>query len=328
MIEIRNLSKRYGEVEALRDINLIVPDRAITAVVGASGAGKSTLAKIVSLLEKPSGGEILVNGVNLARLSGRELREARRAIGTIFQSSALLSRKTAAENIALPLEFLGVVQSDIDRRVKELLEAVGLSDYAKRYPAELSGGQRQRVGIARSLALRPKVLLSDEATSGLDPLVTQSILNLLKRLRDEYDLSIVMITHEMDAVRVAADYVAAIAGGSIVEQGSIGDLLADPTSPTGAQLAPLRAIDASLAITADITYGGGVPQDWLASLGEKIGARLYMLGANIEEVRGDLRGRARIGLEFSGESPDRERLNAAFRGFGLDAHFHNEKIAL
>lgn len=186
MIEIERLSKHYrapdGRVtEVLKNITLQVPEASITAVVGPSGAGKSTLAKCISLLEQPSGGSIRVNGSDLSRLDGEALRRARRAIGTVFQSSALLQRKSAWENIALPLRYLGVVERDIRARVGELLESVGLSHKASAFPAQLSGGQRQRIGIARALALRPSVLLADEATSGLDPEATATILELLKK---------------------------------------------------------------------------------------------------------------------------------------------------
>jgi D-methionine transport system ATP-binding protein len=330
VIEIRHLFKSYPQrdgvvVPVLRDINLTVADKSITAIVGPSGAGKSTLSKCISLLEHPTEGSILVNGQDLSRLSGEALRRQRRAIGTIFQSSALLHRRTAAQNIALPLEFLGVVESDIRRRVQELLAAVELSDKADCYPAQLSGGQQQRVGIARALALHPKVLLSDEATSGLDPQVTESILRLLRRLRDEFDLSIILITHEMDVVRSVADSVAAISGGRIVEQGRIQDLVANPLSPIGRQLVPLRVIEGGNAQTVvEVTYGadGVVPGDWLSGVGEQLNARVHLLGANVEAIGDHLHGRARISLEFRDGSVDDAALLAVFRAFGLAAAVH------
>lgn len=201
MIAIDDLHKSYrtadGRLSAvLKGLSLQVPERSITAVVGPSGAGKSTLARCISLLERPDSGSIRINGLDLSVLSGEALRRERRAIGTVFQSSALLSRRTAWENVALPLAWLGVVERDIKARVGELLESVGLSHKADAWPAQLSGGQRQRIAIARALALRPSVLLADEATSGLDPQATASVLTLLKRLRDEYQLAIVLITHE------------------------------------------------------------------------------------------------------------------------------------
>lgn len=331
MIEIRNLSKSYPQADGsvarvLKDISLTVPDQTITAIVGPSGAGKSTLSRCVSLLEAPTEGSILVNGKDLSRLSGAELRTERRAIGTIFQSSALLTRRTAAENIALPLEFLGVVPADIQKRVDELLEAVGLVDKANLYPAQLSGGQRQRVGIARALALHPRVLLSDEATSGLDPEVTESILALLKRLRDELHLSIVMITHEMDAVRAVADEVAAIFGGRLVEQGRIQDLVANPESALGRQLVPLKSVEASdpRHAVAEVVYGadGIVPDDWMTTLGEKLAARIHLLGANVERVRGKLHGRVRVALEWRRDAASAKHVHAAFQALGLSVSLH------
>ena len=198
MIAIDDLHKSYrtadGRLSAvLKGLSLQVPERSITAVVGPSGAGKSTLARCISLLERPDSGSIRINGQDLSALSGEALRRERRAIGTVFQSSALLSRRTAWQNVALPLAWLGVVERDIKARVGELLESVGLSHKADAWPSQLSGGQRQRIGIARALALRPSVLLADEATSGLDPQATASVLALLKRLRDEYQLAIVLI---------------------------------------------------------------------------------------------------------------------------------------
>ena len=254
MIAIDDLHKSYrtadGRLSAvLKGLSLQVPERSITAVVGPSGAGKSTLARCISLLEQPDSGSIRINGKDLSALSGEALRRERRAIGTVFQSSALLSRRTAWENVALPLAWLGVVERDIKARVGELLESVGLGHKADAWPAQLSGGQRQRIGIARALALRPSVLLADEATSGLDPQATASVLALLKRLRDEYQLAIVLITHEMDAVRTAADAVAEIRDGTIVQYGRIEDLLARPDSLLGQQLLPLTPAAAAACST-------------------------------------------------------------------------------
>jgi D-methionine transport system ATP-binding protein len=326
MIEIQGLSKSYALADGsiaqiLRDINLTVPDQSITAIVGPSGAGKSTLSKCISLLERPTTGSILVNGKDLSHLSGEALRHERRAIGTIFQSSSLLNRKTVAQNIALPLEFLGVLETEIEQRVKTLLDAVGLAEKANYYPAQLSGGQKQRVGIARALALYPKVLLSDEATSGLDPQVTESILALIKHLRDELGLSIILITHEMDVVRSVADNVAAIDGGTIVEQGRIQELIANPDSPTGRQLIPLKTVEPAHPEhwLADVTYGaeGVVPQDWLATLSERLYTRISLVGANVERVRGHLHGRARISLDFSQSRPNEAEVQSVFESLGL-----------
>lgn len=310
MIAVRGLSKRFvgpdgRAVDVLRNVNLEVPDRTITAVIGPSGAGKTTLSKCISLLEKPTGGSVFVNGKNLAGLAGAALRTERRAIGTIFQSSALLRRKTAAQNIALPLEYLGVVRTDIDRRVTELLDLVGIADKSGFYPGQLSGGQRQRVGIARALALHPQVLLSDEATSGLDPDATAAILELLKNLRDELGLSIILITHEMDVVRTVADQVAVLRAGSIVESGSVRELIADSQSPIGRQLLPIKAsrdYDRTLLLL-EVNYGAdrAVPADWISLAGVELRARIHILGAVIEEIGAHPAGRLLVSLAFDSD---------------------------
>ncbi|WBL20114.1 ATP-binding cassette domain-containing protein [Citricoccus sp. NR2] len=179
-----------------------------------------------------------MNGEQLTGLPERKLRLARRRIGTVFQSASLLSRKTAAENVALPLNLLGVTPAKVKSRVGELLERVGLSHRANHFPHQLSGGQQQRVGIARALALRPSVLLSDEATSGLDPQTTRSVVELLRELRDDLGLAIVFVTHEMDTVLHAADSAALLNHGRIAEQGRLVDLLRDPSSALGRALQP------------------------------------------------------------------------------------------
>ncbi|RFU49289.1 methionine ABC transporter ATP-binding protein [Paraburkholderia sp. DHOC27] len=329
MISIRELSKRYvgksgAPVEVLRGINLEVPDRTITAVIGPSGAGKTTLSKCISLLEKPSSGSVLVNGKDLSSLGAAQLRHERRAIGTIFQASALLERRTAAENVALPLEYLGVVRRDIERRVAELLEHVGLADKAHLYPAQLSGGQRQRVGIARALALHPQVLLSDEATSGLDPQATESILALLRQLRDEFNLSIILITHEMDVVRTVADNVAVLRAGQIVETGSVSSLVGDPDSQIGRQLLPIRfaANGAADAMSFEVRYATqrDVPEDWISLLGDALQARVRLRSGIVEDIHGRRAGRAQIGLAFlPGANADAGRAIRVMASLGLYA---------
>jgi ABC-type polar amino acid transport system ATPase subunit len=218
MIEVTALTKRYGSLTVLDGVDFAVQAGEIAAVVGPSGAGKSTLARCINLLEKPTSGSILVDGKDLTRLSRRELRSARRAIGTVFQSASLLQRMTAAENVALPMRYLDISHSARVTRVHELLDRVGMLHRANHYPAQLSGGQQQRIGLARGLALKPSVLLADEPTSGLDPQTTASILKLLAELRDELRVAVVLITHEMDVVRNVADSVARLHEGKIIER--------------------------------------------------------------------------------------------------------------
>ena len=224
MIAIDDLHKSYrtadGRLSAvLKGLSLQVPERSITAVVGPSGAGKSTLARCISLLEQPDSGSIRINGQDLSALSGEALRRERRAIGTVFQSSALLSRRTAWENVALPLAWLGVVERDIKARVGELLESVGLSHKADAWPAQLSGGQRQRIGIARALALNPKVVIADESVSALDVSIRAQIINLMLDLQREMGIAFLFISHDMAVVERISHRVAVMYRGRIVEIG-------------------------------------------------------------------------------------------------------------
>lgn len=325
MISIEQLTKVYGQgagaTLVLDRLDFSVAAGEIFAVVGQSGAGKSTLAQCVNLLERPTSGEVIVNGENLSALSERQLRIARRRIGTIFQSDGLFSRRTAAQNIALPLEYLGVTAAESQRRVAELLERVGLSDRAQRFPHELSGGQRQRVGIARALALRPSILLSDEATSGLDPESTSSIVALLKELRTDLGLSILFITHEMDTVLQVADSVARLDHGHIVESGRIVDLLRDPDSGLGHSLRPCRAHIGTPHGDSEwfLTYtSAGVPTDWVSRLASDLGTRISLLGASIETVGGAIVGHASVGITGI-HADDTARVRRAAGALGLDA---------
>lgn len=324
MIEIDSLRKHYPTaggktVEVLKGLSLTVPAGSITAVVGPSGAGKSTLAKCISLLERPSSGSIRVNGEDLSRLSGEALRRERRAIGTVFQSSALLARKTAWENIALPLQWLGVVPGQVKQHVDQLLDSVGLSDKAGYYPAQLSGGQRQRVGIARALALKPSVLLADEATSGLDPQATASILQLLQQLRQQFGLAIVLITHEMDVVRSTADAVAEIRDGQLVQQGKLRDLLSTPGSALGEQLFPLRPLSASADLLLQLTYATPLATDWIGRVSQQFHCQIDLLAAHVEEVGGQLAGRMQIGVRFNPRPLEAGALIAQLAELGIIA---------
>jgi D-methionine transport system ATP-binding protein len=326
MIQIEQLTKVFGhgahEALVLDRLDFSVDAREIFAVVGPSGAGKSTLAQCVSLLERPTSGSVVVNGENLSQLTERRLRVARRRIGTIFQADGLFSRRTAAANIALPLEYLGVTSAEAKRRVGELLDRVGLSEKANQYPYQLSGGQRQRVGIARALALRPSVLLSDEATSGLDPEATASIVALLKELRDDLDLSILFITHEMDTVLQVADSVARLDRGHIVESGRLVDLLSDPGSRLGRSLQPRRSHENASHGSAvwHVTYGSTpVPTDWVTRLSAELDTSVSLLGASIESVRGATVGHATVAIDGF----DSERVAAALTGLGLHARLES-----
>ncbi|MCV7281742.1 ATP-binding cassette domain-containing protein [Mycolicibacterium flavescens] len=303
MIELTDLTKVYGRGDdrtvVLDRINFRVEQGEILAVVGPSGAGKSTLAQCINLLTLPTAGSVVVNGEDLTTLSSQKLRVARRRIGTVFQSSGLFERRTAAENVALPLDYLGVTADESRRRVAELLDRVGLTSRANHYPFQLSGGQRQRVGIARALALRPSVLLSDEATAGLDPTTTSSVVDLLRELRDDLNLSIVFITHEMDTVLKIADSVARLDHGSIVESGRVVDLLTDPASSLGAELRP-QGVAADAAdgqrIWQVVYDAPDVPSDWISRASTDLGAPVAVLGASVQSVGGVTVGSATLGI--------------------------------
>ncbi|MET0474305.1 MAG: ATP-binding cassette domain-containing protein [Mycobacterium sp.] len=303
MIELTNLTKAYGggdqRTVVLDEVTFRVEAGEILAVVGPSGAGKSTLAQCISLLTPPTSGSVVVNGDDLTTLSAKKLRVARRRIGTIFQAAGLLERRTAAENVALPLEYLGVTKAESVKRVAELLDRVGLSSHAGHYPFQLSGGQRQRVGIARALALRPSVLLSDEATAGLDPTTTDSMVALLRELRDDLNLSIVFITHEMDTVLKIADSVARLDHGTIVGSGRLVELLTDPESSLGEELRPHR-VDAEPSagqqIWRVIYDSPNVPPDWISRASQDLGVALAVLGASVQVVGGTSIGGITLGV--------------------------------
>ena len=234
MIELKNVSKTFdsgtGEVDALKNVTLTINDGDIYGIIGMSGAGKSTLVRCINLLEKPSSGEIIVNGERLDTMSPAQLRAARRNITMIFQHFNLLMQRTCLKNICFPMELTGVKKAEAEKRARELLELVGLPDKANAYPAQLSGGQQQRIAIARALATDPKVLLCDEATSALDPNTTQSILHLLKEINQTLGVTIVVITHEMRVIEQICQRVAVIDQSCIAEIGNVSDVFTHPKS--------------------------------------------------------------------------------------------------
>lgn len=236
MITIKNLTKIYTgtshEVLALDNVSLEVERGEIFGIIGLSGAGKSTLIRCINMLEKPTQGTIIVDGQDLTDLNNNTLREARQKIGMIFQQFNLLSSRTVFDNIMFPLEIAKVPSKEARTKVNELLELVGLTDKAKVYPAQLSGGQKQRVGIARALANDPKILLSDEATSALDPETTRSILKLLKDINKQLNLTILLITHDMNVIKQVCDRVAVIDDSKIVEVGDVLTVFSNPGTPT------------------------------------------------------------------------------------------------
>lgn len=232
MIELKNITKTYqtpkGEIHACRDVNLTIHDGEIFGVIGYSGAGKSTLVRIINQLEKQTSGEVLIDGEDISRLDNKALRHKRTEIGMIFQHFNLLWSRTVQKNIELPLEIAGVDKEVRKKKAKELIELVGLQGRENAYPSELSGGQKQRVGIARALANNPRILLCDEATSALDPDTTKQILELLKTINKKLNITIIMITHQMEVVQEICHHIAVMSNGVVVEEGSVKDIFEYP----------------------------------------------------------------------------------------------------
>jgi len=234
MIEIKNLNKSFntanGTIVALHDISLTIQDGEIFGIIGLSGAGKSTLVRCINLLERPTSGDVILDGKSLTGLPQKELLQVRQTIGMIFQGFNLLTQRNILQNVCYPLEIAGFKKKDAVKRAVELIELVGLSDRQKSYPSQLSGGQKQRVAIARALATKPRYLLCDEATSALDPNTTQSILDLLKEINKTMGVTIIVITHEMKVIDQICDRVAVIDNSRIAETGFVSDVFTNPQS--------------------------------------------------------------------------------------------------
>ncbi len=233
-IQIKNINRTYNQngsqVQAVKDVSLSIPSNVIYGIIGKSGAGKSTLVRLISLLEKPDSGTIMFDSKRVDNLSKQELILQHRRIGMIFQNFNLFSSRTAAKNIAYPLEICKVPKKIINARVKELLDLVELSDKGNAPISTLSGGQKQRIAIARALANNPDILFCDEATSALDPQTTHSILELIRNIQKKMNLTVVMITHQMEVVRDACDLVSVLNDGTVVETGKVSEIFSNPTS--------------------------------------------------------------------------------------------------
>ena len=240
MIEIKNLTKEFqtadGTVEALRDVNLTIENGDIYGIIGMSGAGKSTLVRCINMLERPTKGQVLIDGRDIAQLSDKELRAVRRDVTMIFQGFNLLMQRTCLKNICFPLELIGMDKEKAKKRALELLDVVGLPDKANAYPAQLSGGQQQRIAIARALATDPKVLLCDEATSALDPKTTHAILELIRDINERLGITVIIITHQMSVVEEICSRVAILDSGSVVEEGVVSEVFSSPKSKAAKRL--------------------------------------------------------------------------------------------
>ena len=237
MIALQHVSKVFAgsdktkQVHAVDDVSLTIQDGDIFGIIGFSGAGKSTLVRCINLLERPTSGSVEVDGQELTRMSAKELRQARKKIGMIFQHFNLMPSRTIFGNVAYPLRGSGLSKEEIRAKVHSLLELVGIADKENAYPSQLSGGQKQRVAIARALANDPKILLCDEATSALDPQTTKAILSLLHHLNQTLGITIVVITHEMAVVKEICNRVAVMDHGKVVEEGSVFSVFATPKEP-------------------------------------------------------------------------------------------------
>lgn len=309
MIELKDLNKSFkvgkGHLHAVRDVNLTIEDGDIYGIIGFSGAGKSTLVRCINLLERPTSGSVLIDGVDLTKLGNKELREARKNIGMIFQQFNLLSQRTVEANIRYPLELNKTDKAKADARVKELLELVDLTEKAKAYPAQLSGGQKQRVAIARALASDPKIILCDEATSALDPITTRSILDLLKSLNEKLGVTIVVITHEMRVVEQICHHVAVMSDGQIKEKGSVHDVFLKPQSETARKLIEPSEGEGGIRNrenTLRLAFTGDESGDPVISdMTLKCGVMVNILAANTEEIGGKTFGQMLIELPKDAE---------------------------
>ena len=305
IIKIEHLTKHFGggrdEVAALEDINITIHSGEIFGVIGLSGAGKSTLVRCVNLLERPTAGTVWVDGREMTALSPKELREARKSIGMIFQSFNLLMQRTALENVCFPLELAGASRKEAQARGLELLELVDLKSRAGAYPAQLSGGQKQRVAIARTLATNPKVLLCDEATSALDPNTTHAILQLISDINKRLGITAIIITHQMSVIEEICSRVAILDAGVVVEEGSVKDIFANPQTAAAKRLvfpnSDTYAEHLKTNRVIRVVFNGGTSYEPLiASLAIDCGIKANILGAETKNVNGQAFGYMLLGL--------------------------------
>ena len=315
MIEIKNLSKTFvtpdNTVEALKNINLSVNDGEIYGIIGMSGAGKSTLVRCINMLEKPTSGTVIVNGVDLGSLSDRELRKERSKITMIFQGFNLLMQRNCLKNICFPLEIAGVKKAEAKKRAEELLEIVGLPDKAKNYPAQLSGGQQQRIAIARALATEPKVLLCDEATSALDPNTTAQILDLIRDINKRLGITVIVITHQMSVVESICERVAIMDNGEVAEEGKVSEIFSHPKSlvakrlvfPDSAETAELAGDEKLIRIIFNGHNSSARPL--IAEMALKEGITANICYASTKTISGNLYGNMIIGIPNDEETVKR-----------------------
>lgn len=323
MITFKDVTKVYEsggrQVHALNGVNLSVGEGEIFGVIGFSGAGKSSLIRCVNYLEKPTSGQVIIDNKDLTTLSAKEIREVKKNIGMVFQHFNLLNSKTVFDNVAMPLKLSKVPKEDIKIRVNELLDFVGLLDKANYYPDQLSGGQKQRVGIARALATRPSILLCDEATSALDPQTTDAILQLLKKINNDYNITILIITHEMSVIREVCDRVAVIEDGKIIEEGTVFNVFSSPKTQTAKNFVSSVMNDnipdsikeiikknSGLQKVFRIQFvGSSAGQPLLSQIAKKFDVHVNVLFGNITELQGTAFGN--LIVEFQGQDSEINR---------------------
>lgn len=307
IIQVCNLSKQFGTPEdgvtALEQIDLTIHEGEIFGIIGLSGAGKSTLVRCMNLLERPTTGSVTVDGKDLMKLSSKELRQARKSIGMIFQHFNLLMQRTCLDNITFPLELIGTPRKQAVARARELLEIVDLKDKETAYPAQLSGGQKQRIAIARTLATNPKVLLCDEATSALDPKTTRDILRLIQDINKRLGITVVVITHDMKVIEEICGRVAILNHGRVAECGTVEEVFSNPKTEAGRRLVypdgvPFELLPKGRVIR--VAFNGGTAyQPLIASLAMECGVKVNILGADTRNIDGKAFGTMLLGLPES-----------------------------
>ena len=321
MIELRHIVKRFeskaGTVTAVNDVSLHIEKGEVFGIIGFSGDGKSTLVRCINLLERPTSGEVLIDGTDITKLAAKELRGVRQKIGMIFQHFNLMPSRTVYENIEMPLKLTSLSAEERREKIRSLLELVELADKSEAYPSQLSGGQKQRVAIARALANDPKVLLCDEATSALDPKTTRSILKLLREVNSRLGITIVVITHQMDVVKFICDRAAVMEHGRVVEEGTILDIFANPKAPvTKGFIDSASNVDDLYDMLEDaegrgvthgtvylLTYAGAsAGKPLMTEIFKQFGVSANIIFGNIEILKGTPLGKLAVTLEGDAEN--------------------------
>ena len=297
MININNLNKHYGSIKVLNNISINIKKGEIFAIVGHSGAGKSTLMRCINGLEDYTDGSLMVNDKEIKTLKKDELREFRKNIGMIFQHFSLIQRKTVFENIALPMQLWGYKKEEISKKVKDLLALVGLEEKIDSYPKELSGGQKQRVAIARALTLDPQILLSDEATSALDPNTTTSILNLLKQINEKLDITIILVTHEMEVVKQIAQKALLLEHGNIIGFDDTEELFLKPDAKMKeflgeTEIVPKNGINIKIYFPKDNAF-----QSFITKMARQLDMDFNIVWGKLEEINSHIVGNMVINIE-------------------------------